>query len=130
MHLNRPEVGTFAPLQLPVHMLFHCSYTFNLGERSRLQLFMRLDKVGRFDYVQFSANAILYKYIIVGAGYTERDEYNFRIGGRTNTFTLQFGYNETTSTIYSNSRDSFEIHFSYNLRKKDIRNEVPLFEKM
>ncbi len=127
-NINRPDVGYYDSYRSPLNITYHSSYTFKLGSRSLLQAMGRVQQSTTSTNFQLSVNAILYKHLILGAAFTDSEKFQFVLGGRTNNLALQVIYCGHTNTEYD--IDTYEVHFSYNLRKKEIRNNVPLFEKM
>jgi type IX secretion system PorP/SprF family membrane protein len=129
-NINRPDIGFYDSYHLRIHVTFHSSYTFKMGPKSLLQFLLRFDDNQAVSNTHISANAILWKHLILGTGYSSDNEFSLIVGGRLNSFALQLVYNTFDANFSENLRTTYEVHLSCNLRKKDIRNDVPLFEKM
>jgi len=127
-NLNHPDAGFVGLNRLPLHFSFHSSYTFNLADNSLLQVMAKAKQTPSASALQLSANAIIHQYLIIGAGYSDSESFQVVLGGRTNNFAAQLAYNGYFSAGLN--YDSVEFHISYNLRKKEIRKDVPLFERM
>jgi type IX secretion system PorP/SprF family membrane protein len=127
-HINQPDVGFIGVSKLPARIQINSSY--NLITNSGIVV--RFSGTGAvqnyFSYMQFNTDALLFNHLIVGAG-TRFNNYSVNLGYRHEYFTIQAQYDNTLSLGLTQSASSFELHASYNLRKKDQRNVAAAFEK-
>ena len=104
---------------------FHSSYNLKLDDRNLLNFSVRVEKQHYFSYLQVKANALLFKYIVLGAGISTNDVADFNLGYRNPFFSIQLQY----EYIYFMFREnSFGIQVSYYLRNKISRKIITNFE--
>ncbi len=128
-HINQPDEGLSGASKLPLRFGFHASYNFNISENVLMNVFGMYEQQQKFSFYQFSTNVLLYKHIIIGAGYRYSLMPIANIGYRHNYFTVQAGYGITNSIASNITYSSWELAASFNLRNKDNRKLVTDFEK-
>src|SRR6218665_3220295 len=96
-HINQPNIGLLGSVVLPYRLLVHSSYNFKLGEGSLLNLMARYNHQKQAHYFQLNANALLFKYVLAGAGFAVASHLkkilNLNLGARTSFGTVGLGYN-------------------------------------
>lgn len=129
-HINQPDEGLLGTSKLPFRMVFHGSYNWNVSDNVMIHFFSQYQQQHKFSFVQFSANVLLYKHFIIGAGYIHDNVPAANIGFKHNYFTARLGYDVSMSLV-SNKRiaHSWEASLSFNLRNKENTKTLTDFEK-
>jgi len=129
-HINQPDEGLLGASKLPCRFVFHSSYNWNVSENLMIHFFGQYQQQQKFSFVQFSANVLLYKHFIVGAGYIHDNVPTANIGFKHNYFTATLGYDVSMSLVSKKRMaSSWEASLSFNLRNKENRKTITDFEK-
>ncbi|MBA2610669.1 MAG: PorP/SprF family type IX secretion system membrane protein [Bacteroidetes bacterium] len=128
-HINQPDEGLLGASKLPYRLSLYSSYNFKINEKTLLHFFTRYERQQKFDCLYLNVNALLFKHIIIGGGYTSNNTVDFNLGYRHDFFVLSLGYDITTSKLSENTAGSWVLQGSFNLRKKEQRKVITDFEK-
>jgi len=124
-HINQPDEGLIGFSKLPYRLSAFASYNWFLNEKTIIHLLGRLEKQQAFAYYQLAANALLFKYVIVGAGVNNVHSPFFNLGFRAHNFKLQASYQPGWQNLpYA----AWEFTASFNLRNKEQRKILSNFE--
>jgi type IX secretion system PorP/SprF family membrane protein len=131
-HLNQPNVGLLGDVALPYRLLVHSSYNFKLGENSLLNVMARYNHQNGKHYFQANANALLFKYLMIGGGCAFASHLqkfiNLNLGARTNFGNLGLAYN--TRLPSDNLQVGYwEIHAGITIRDAEQRKAITDFER-
>ncbi len=130
LHMNEPLVGLSKEIKLPIRTNFHASYNFINWPRSIFNFSILGIKQQDFYLLRLQLQSLLFKHLILGAGYDNNYGISFLAGYKHNYFSAQLGYDFGTSKFSgNNSAGSYELHLSFNLRKKSERDSIVTFEK-
>ena len=127
-HVNQPDEGLLGKSKLPYRLSIHSSYNLHFSEKTLLNFFARYEQQQNFSYLHFNVSAVIFKHLILNAGYASNDAFNFGFGYRNNFFVLAAGYDVTISKLSGNTAGSWELHASFNLRNKEKRKVLTNFE--
>ncbi|MBA3681833.1 MAG: PorP/SprF family type IX secretion system membrane protein [Bacteroidetes bacterium] len=128
-HINQPDEGLLGSSILPFRLSVHSSYNLHLSEKTLIHFFARYEQQQKFYMYQFNVNALLFKHLIVGAGYLYAKTANTNIGFRHNYFTAQINYGFTRAIVSSSTASTWEFMLSINIRNKENRKALTDFEK-
>lgn len=128
-HFNQPDEGLLGVSKKPFRLNIHGSYNLLIGEKTIIQFFTLYQQQQKFYALEFALNAVLFKSLIIGAGYRSADAINLNIGYRNNCFTIQCGYDVTVSKLAGATAGSWEVSAAFNLRNKDLRKVLSDFER-
>ncbi len=128
-HINQPDQGLIGTSKLPYRLSLHSSYNLHVSEKTLFNFLVRYERQNKFDCLYLNANALLFKHLILGGGYTSNYNYNFNAGYKHNFFTLAFEYDVAVSKFSRTTAGSWELAVSYNLRNKENRKTLTDFEK-
>lgn len=124
-HLNRPDHDVFP---YGYSFTYHISYNLKLSEILQMQILGQVQSQAAYASSYVVVNALLYKQIIAGLGLKSSQTPVFNLGYRNNYFILLAGYNVQGNSTSEYSKRSFEVHASFNLRKKELRQTINSFE--
>jgi hypothetical protein len=110
----------------------HSSYNFKLGENSLLNVMARYNHQNGKHYFQANANALLFKYLMIGGGCAFASHLqkfiNLNLGARTNFGNLGLAYN--TRLPSDNLQVGYwEIHAGITIRDAEQRKAITDFER-
>ncbi|MGZ3901498.1 MAG: type IX secretion system membrane protein PorP/SprF, partial [Bacteroidia bacterium] len=128
-NINQPDEGLFGSSKLPYRLSVHASYNLILSEKALVHFFARYQKQQSFYYYQFDVSCVLFRNLILGAGYKYSSSQFAFIGYRHTLFTVQFDYENYYSSLSGGNLNAYEISASFNLRQKDLRKALVDFEK-
>lgn len=129
MHINEPLVGLSKEIKLPVRTNVHASYNIISSKGSIFNFNVLGIKQQEFNYLKLQFQALLFKHLIVGTGYDNNHGISFIGGYKHKYFSAQLEYDFGISKLSGNTAGSFELHLSFNLRRKAERDSVVAFEK-
>ena len=127
-HIMQPDVGLIGAMKLPTLYNVHLSYNKRLNNKTLLQLMGIYSSQNRFNYLQLSGNAILFKYLVVGVNYLYSDGVMINGGYRNNYFTMQIGYGTTVSKAAGNTAGIWNFSCAFSFIKHRNINLLPNFE--
>lgn len=107
---------------------YHLSYNLRFSDNLQMQFFAQAQTNIVSSSTYIAANALLYKHIIAGVGLVGNRSPVFSLGYRNNYFTVLAGYDVLDRLLYEPSYKSFEVHASFNLKKKELRQTISSFE--
>lgn len=128
-HINQPDQGLLGVSKLPYRLSLHSSYNLHASEKTVLHFFARYERQNKFDCMYLNVNALLFKHLILGTGYTSANGINLRGGYRNNFYVLSLGYDVSISKLSGNTASSWDLQASFNLRNKEQRKTLTDFEK-
>lgn len=128
-NINQPDVGLLRSSKLPCRISLHASYNLPLSEKTLLHFFVRFQKQQNFYYHQANVSCVLFRHLILGAGYKVSDSPYALIGYKHDIFSLQFDYEKYYSSLSNGSLTAYEISASFNLRQKELRKTLVDFER-
>lgn len=128
LHINEPLVGLSKELKMPIRTNVHASYNLITFKGSVFNFGVLAINQQNFSYLKLQFQSLLFKHLILGAGYSNSSGINIIAGYRGKKFTVQGGYDVTISKLSGNTAGSFELHLSFNLRRKFERDSIVAFE--
>jgi type IX secretion system PorP/SprF family membrane protein len=128
-HINQPDEGLLGTSKLPFRLSIHSSYNILLSEKTLIHFFARYEQQQKFYMYQFNVKALLFKHLIIGAGYSYSETINTNIGFRHKYFTAQINYGVSRSILTNSTVNTWEFMLSLNIREKENRKVLTDFEK-
>ena len=124
--LNRQSNNVFLSNRI---IDYHVSYNLKFSNNLQMQFFGRFQTNVGYTSHNLAANALLYKHFLVGVGIGRNNLSTFNLGYRNNYFTLLAGCDVQKRRPWeSYYARSFELHASFNLRNKLLRETITSFE--
>lgn len=128
LHINEPLVGLSKEVKLPIRTNVHASYNLIAQNNTVLNFGLLAMQQNNFSYLKLQFQSLLFKHLILGAGYSNSYGVNIIAGYKGKKFTVQGGYDRAISRLSGNTAGSFELHLSFNLRRKFERDSIVAFE--
>jgi hypothetical protein len=117
------------PIFLKEQTNTHLAYTFNINDKNLIQINTVFYKQNNFQSVQLGVNAVIQKYFLIGFGYNNNSAIMSKIGFRTNVFTVNYNLNYGFSKLSDLNYYQHCVTASFNLKSKNKRNKLSLFEE-
>lgn len=80
-------------------------------------------------YSRIQIHALFFNSFVFGTGYTNNHGVLLLAGYKHRYLSTQVGYDFGISKLSGNTAGSFELHLSFNLRRKTERDSVVAFER-
>jgi type IX secretion system PorP/SprF family membrane protein len=129
-HMNRPHLGhSDLNYRMPATINLHASTNYDLADHCLLQGLVRYRNFAGLSAANAQVNAILFRYLMLGAGWWTTDDFTANAGFRGKGFTLGIGYDMTVSWLAGNPVASWEIHASLNLHANEAGKDLAPFEE-
>lgn len=129
-HLNQPDINLAGTSKLPARFSAYTSYNLHVSERTLINFSARLEAQHAYNYAQLAVNAVLFKHLIAGVGYTP-DGYHpllICLGYRNNFMSASMSYQGDFPTLHGQLPGRAGVNLSYNLRNKEQRKQLTNFE--
>lgn len=127
-HLNQPDVGLFGASKLPTRFSFNASYSLPLNEKTLLNFSSIFISQQKFNSLQFAANAIFVKHLVIGLGYVSNDLAFLNLGYRNNYFSVNLGYDIVVSKLAGYTSGGYQLALGLSLHKKTENATLKNFE--
>jgi type IX secretion system PorP/SprF family membrane protein len=127
-HINQPDIGVFGNSLLARKISFYTAYNLHLSEKTLLNFTWNYSYQRSNSFLQFSANMVLIKHLIMGLGYSSGTNFFTNLGYRNNYFSIRLGYDQYLSRLSGITVGSWELASSINFRGKENRKSLTDFE--
>ncbi|MCC6369737.1 MAG: PorP/SprF family type IX secretion system membrane protein [Bacteroidia bacterium] len=127
-HLTQPDVGILGTSKMPTLLNIHTSYTKHFNEKTMLQFMVRYGAQRDYRSAQANVNAVLFKHLVLGAGYSNGDVAMASLGYRNKYISALIGNNFVVSKLAGKTNSIWSISFSMMLRKGEKVTELGNFE--
>lgn len=128
-HINQPDEGLLNTSKLPLRLNVHASYNAILSEKTLVQFGTKYTYQSKnYQTLQLAANAVFSKHFVCGLNYTNGNIVGGILGYRANYFVATLNYFVAVSKLSGNTAGSWELALSFNLRDKENRKKLTVFE--
>jgi hypothetical protein len=128
-HLTEKPDHGFSSGREQRYFTFHSSYSINIGDRHLFQVVGIVTRYYSNTSSRLMVNSVLYDHFITGVGYNFQQGGFLTAGYRARNFSIAAGCTVSWSK-YVSGISGWEIHASFNLRNKENRAVLTVFEKM